>query len=334
MFRNSDAKPLTALGQEYFRSFTAARAKLIHGVTDQSHIYDCQDAIVVRVVHPEAWLSQVVVSKPKRRVTAKVAGLRPFGTTRVALAGDDIDEARTVPPSKFVTFDLSVPLPAHLTITLVGDTDELDEAYYAETPSPAFPRSPHVIVEEDDKLAADEQPPIGSETVDEQVRPKVFISYSHDSQEHKKRVLELANRLCREGIDCHIDQYEIAPPEGWPQWMEKQIAWADYVVVVCTETYERRFSGREEPGKGLGAAWEGAIITQQLYDNAGNNDKFIPVHFSPGDAQHIPEPLRPTTRYHVETEDGYESLYRHLTHQPPVVKPPLGTIRRLPPHGS
>ena len=38
--------------------------------------------------------------------------------------------------------------------------------------------------------------------------PKVFISYSHDSQEHKDRVLSLADRLRSDGIDCNIDQYE------------------------------------------------------------------------------------------------------------------------------
>jgi hypothetical protein len=47
--------------------------------------------------------------------------------------------------------------------------------------------------------------------------PRVFISYSHDSPEHLDHVLELADRLRTDGIDCHIDQYEESPPEGWPR---------------------------------------------------------------------------------------------------------------------
>ena len=66
--------------------------------------------------------------------------------------------------------------------------------------------------------------------------PKVFISYSHDSPEHAERVLDLSDRLRQDGIDCHIDQYEVSPPEGWPRWMEDRIEWADFVLVVCTET--------------------------------------------------------------------------------------------------
>ena len=46
--------------------------------------------------------------------------------------------------------------------------------------------------------------------------PKVFISYAHKNQAYEDKVLELANRLRSEGIDAMIDQYEEAPPEGWP----------------------------------------------------------------------------------------------------------------------
>ena len=66
--------------------------------------------------------------------------------------------------------------------------------------------------------------------------PKVFISYSHDSPEHAGRVLELSDRLRQDGIDSHIDQYEVSPPEGWPRWMVNKVEWADFVLVVCTET--------------------------------------------------------------------------------------------------
>lgn len=94
---------------------------------------------------------------------------------------------------------------------------------------------------------------------------KVFISYSCESSQHNKHVLELSNRLRDEGLDCNVDQYEDCPPEGWFLWMINQIEEADFVLIVCTQKYERRFMGKVEAGKGLGAKWEGAIITQELY---------------------------------------------------------------------
>ncbi len=62
---------------------------------------------------------------------------------------------------------------------------------------------------------------------------RVSISYSHHSPEHGRRVLELSDRLRQEGIDCSLDQYEISPPEGWPQWMDRQIDQAARVSRRC-----------------------------------------------------------------------------------------------------
>jgi hypothetical protein len=161
--------------------------------------------------------------------------------------------------------------------------------------------------------------------------PRVFISYSHDSPEHMDRVLELSNRLRVDGVDCTIDQYEVSPPKGWPRWMGSQIEDADYVLVVCTEIYEQRFKGKAEKGKGLGAKWEGAVITQELYDAEADNTKFIPVVFTPRDPAHIPVVLRGVTYYELYTEEGYEKLYRHITGQPNIIKPELGHLLPMPP---
>ncbi len=160
---------------------------------------------------------------------------------------------------------------------------------------------------------------------------RVFISYSHDSPEHVQRVLDLSNRLHSHGVDCKLDQYEVSPSEGWPAWMNAQIQAAQFVLVVCTEVYARRVAGDEELGRGLGARWEGVIITQALYESGGRNDKFLPLIFDTGDVRFVPTFLQPFTRYDVSQPSGYETLYRHLTSQPRVVKPPLGEIQVLPP---
>jgi hypothetical protein len=95
----------------------------------------------------------------------------------------------------------------------------------------------------------------------------VFISYSHDSGAHRERVLRLSERLRADGIKTSLDQYVNGSPEqGWPRWMLDGLDAARSVIVVCTETYYRRFRGHEEPGKGKGVDWEGALITQEIYD--------------------------------------------------------------------
>ncbi len=157
---------------------------------------------------------------------------------------------------------------------------------------------------------------------------RVFISYSHDSPEHLQRVLELSNRLRSDGIDCHIDQYEVNPPEGWIRWMERQFKEVRFVLVVCTETYLRRYSGEEKPGSGLGAAWESMLTTNYIHDSGLVNDKFVPVLFRNVDEQFIPEPLRITTSFCLEKKDGYSQLFRRLLNIPSAEKPPLGDLKK------
>jgi hypothetical protein len=89
-----------------------------------------------------------------------------------------------------------------------------------------------------------------------QNNPKVFISYSHDSQEHKDRVLALSDRLRADGIDCIIDQYETSPPEGWARWCDRNIEASSFVLVACTNIYEQRFKGADTTEKGKGVKWE------------------------------------------------------------------------------
>jgi hypothetical protein len=102
-------------------------------------------------------------------------------------------------------------------------------------------------------------------TIPEQRPPRVFLSYSHDSDKHGELVLALSERLRVDGIETLLDQYvNGSPSSGWPRWMLDQVDAADYVLVVCTETYYRRFRGHEVPGKGKGVDWEGALITQEL----------------------------------------------------------------------
>jgi hypothetical protein len=160
---------------------------------------------------------------------------------------------------------------------------------------------------------------------------KVFISYSQESFEHRVRVFELANWLRANGIDCITDHNVFSPPEGWRAWMEDQIKAADFALVVCTNTYCRRAEMREEPGKGLGVTWEAALITDEIYQNANRNNRFIPVVFSDEDRQHIPERLKQASFYRVDLDDGCQMLLRHLANKPLFEPVPLGLMPELPP---
>ena len=160
-------------------------------------------------------------------------------------------------------------------------------------------------------------------------RIRVFVSYSHDSKAHDARVLALADELRGDGIDVSLDRYILHASEGWPQWTQKQLVEADFVLLICTPNYRRRFEGEEASGEDLDASWTATIALRLLYDAGGRNDKLLPVLFEEGTEQDIPLVLRSSTWYRVP--GGYEELYRRLTGQPMTPPSPLGEVQPMPP---
>lgn len=159
--------------------------------------------------------------------------------------------------------------------------------------------------------------------------PVVFISYSHDSDEHKQRVVSLSERLRDDGIETRLDEHVNGTPEkGWPLWMLDQLDDADFVLVICTETYYRRFRRKEEPGKGKGVRWEGALITQEIYDDAERGlTKYVPVVFAEAELKFRPEPIRSASHYVLTSESNYQLLLDYLHGQAGVEARPVAAAK-------
>jgi hypothetical protein len=152
--------------------------------------------------------------------------------------------------------------------------------------------------------------------------PKVFISYSHDSPAHKKWVGELASKLVKNGIDVILDQWDLGLGDDVPKFMEKSVAAADRVLMICTETYVRK----TDEGKG-GVGYEAMIVTGELVRDLGTS-KFIPVIRQKDIDIVLPKSV--STRFYINLSDNQnfdeqmELLLRELHQEPASRKPPLG----------
>lgn len=140
---------------------------------------------------------------------------------------------------------------------------------------------------------------------------RVFISYSHDDKEHSARVLRLANRLRADGIDAYLDQYEPVPEQGWFRWMQKQMESADYVLLVASEIYRKRFEGKAEGPAGWGAGFEGALATQLRFGPERGKQRFVPVALTDADLRYVPLAMKDLSTF-VVSED-YEGLRAALS---------------------
>jgi hypothetical protein len=151
--------------------------------------------------------------------------------------------------------------------------------------------------------------------------PKVFISYSHDSLEHKKWVNQFATRMRNHGIDSILDQWELTAGDDLPHFMETHLASADFIVMICTDRYVKKAN----EGKG-GVGYEKMIITSNLLENIDNN-KIIPI-IRQSDTSDIPTFLK--TKLYInfsknsDFEFSYDELIRNIHDSPVLKKPEIG----------
>jgi hypothetical protein len=113
----------------------------------------------------------------------------------------------------------------------------------------------------------------------------------------------LKRRLKQAGLPAHY-----SPVEKWPRWMMNKLEWADFVLVVCTETYYKCFRGINQDER-RGADWEGQLITFEIYNAKSRTTKFVPVVFRAQDRKFIPEMLSDQS-YLLDSEERYDELYK------------------------
>ena len=163
------------------------------------------------------------------------------------------------------------------------------------------------------------------------INPKVFISYSWESQSHKDWVRYLAEQLVVNGVDVLLDQWHVSGGESFTTFMENSVATADYVILVCTPTYAQKSNAR----KG-GVGYEQQIVSGQLISGTARS-KFIPI-VRLGDYDIGPNCSIPTHfsgiatidfRHPSEFHDKLEDLLRILHRKPKYGPPPVGSVPQL-----
>ncbi len=164
--------------------------------------------------------------------------------------------------------------------------------------------------------------------------PKAFVSYSHDSQDHKKWVLDLATRLRNNGVDAILDQWDLKPGNDLPSFMEQGLITADRVLMICTEKYVEKANS----GAG-GVGYEKMIVTADLLKTIDSN-KVIPLIRQSG-SHNVPTFLRSKLFLDFSRPDQFEfsfdELIRTLHNAPLYEKPaiannPFTSVSETPPN--
>lgn len=158
--------------------------------------------------------------------------------------------------------------------------------------------------------------------MNEEIPPRVFVSYSHDSEEHKNWVLQLAARLRSNGVDVILDVWNTKLGSDLALFMEQELSKSQRVICVCSDKYLEKAN----TGKG-GAGYEKQIMTAELIVDQNTNwvipliknnslDRKTPTFLGGKKYISFEDPLMYEARY--------EELLRDLLGEPVLPVPPIG----------
>ena len=153
--------------------------------------------------------------------------------------------------------------------------------------------------------------------------PKVFISYAWANQ---KFVIELAERLMRDGVDTIIDVWYLKQGNEKYAFMESMVRdeTIDHVLIICDKIYKEKADNRTG-----GVGDETVIISPKLYEEM-EQTKFVPIVLENDEDGNPCKPIYISSRIHFDFsnkenyEEEYESLLRFLYDEPYYPKPKIG----------
>lgn len=125
----------------------------------------------------------------------------------------------------------------------------------------------------------------------------VFLSYRQESDDHAKAVRRLGEKLKTAGLPVELDQFYIedhagGPDEGWRKWCEDRAEKSTCVLIVCSKGWFDSYRKAGPLGKGLGAALEAAVFSEEIYDAKGWNPRVRLVNLDDFNETDIPQRLR------------------------------------------
>ena len=152
--------------------------------------------------------------------------------------------------------------------------------------------------------------------------PKVFVSYSHNDENHSNWVLQLATRLRSNGVDMILDRWNLKLGKDVAVFIEQGLSKSHRILCICSDNYVNKANSMEG-----GVGYEKKIMTTEIMADL-NRDWVIPIIRNNGGDEKVPNFLKGALYIDFEDdllyETKYKELLRSLLDEPVLPVPPLG----------
>lgn len=147
-----------------------------------------------------------------------------------------------------------------------------------------------------------------SEPISEIIKPTVFLSYAWSPKENREKVLVLANRLEKDGVNVLYDKKCLLPGQDMNMFMESLATnpTIKKVLVICNSVYADKADSRQG-----GVGIESEIIIPQVYGNPLQN-KIVPIFFEKDRNGCYFRPTYLQSRMGIDFTVSYENGYKEL----------------------
>ncbi|HEX6098097.1 MAG TPA: toll/interleukin-1 receptor domain-containing protein [Thermoanaerobaculia bacterium] len=135
-------------------------------------------------------------------------------------------------------------------------------------------------------------------------RPECFISYAWGQEEYERWAERLANDLLKADVNVILDRWENARiGMSVPRFVERAQK-ADYVIVIGTPLYRRKYDNKE-PMRGFVVAAEGDIIGKRMIGTEARKQTVLPLLLEGDEESAFPPLLHGRTYGDFRSPDAY-----------------------------
>lgn len=150
----------------------------------------------------------------------------------------------------------------------------------------------------------------------------VFVSYSHDNEDHMNWVIKLSTHLRSHGVNIILDQWDLRLGDDLPFFMEQGLSASHLVLCICSETYVKKSNGMNG-----GVGFEKMILSSYMLKQSDIN-YIIPVIRNNNTDEKVPKYL--SSKLYIDFSNDaqfyskYQELIERIFNQDIAKKPPLG----------
>ena len=139
---------------------------------------------------------------------------------------------------------------------------------------------------------------------------RVFLSYAWESGKYRTWVKQLATRLRADGIDARLDAWHLADNGNIPEFMNREIREADWILVICSPGYQARVRATEDGTRVAGTGWEMRLLNGNVF--VRNQNKILAVLATGKWDEAAPDSLLGQVYFDLSKPQTFEEQYKAL----------------------